>query len=259
MSAQAQKEPIEGKLVQQHDTGARGIASTTTPSDLLRMAVEQGADLDRLERLMDLQDRWETNEARKAFTVALTGFKSEPVEILKRKNVSFANSKGEVTSYNHAELSDITEAIGPALAKHDLSYRWNVIQADGVIKVNCVLTHIRGHSETVTMQAAADSSGGKNAIQSIASAVTYLQRYTVLAITGMSTKGMDDDGQGGNVEPEFDSREADWKSAIEAAESVEALKALASDIAKQDFPQDARDRIRAAYNARGAKLKKAAQ
>lgn len=44
------------------------------------------------------------------------------------------------------------------------------------------------------MDAAPDNSGKKNAIQSIASAVTYMQRYTLLAATGMSTKGMDDDG-----------------------------------------------------------------
>ena len=55
-----------------------------TPSVLLAMAVQQGADLDRLERLMALQERWEANEARTAFVAAMTAFKAEPLEIFKR-------------------------------------------------------------------------------------------------------------------------------------------------------------------------------
>lgn len=163
---------------------------TTTPADLLAIAVNQGADLDKLDKLMQLQERWEANEARKAFTVAMTGFRSEPVDIYKTKNVSFSG-----TSYNHAELSDVTQAINPALAKHNLSFRWDITQDGSTITVACSLTHIAGHSERVTMTAPPDDSGKKNRIQQIASTVTYLQRYTLLAITGMSTKGMDDDGR----------------------------------------------------------------
>jgi len=38
-------------------------------------------------------------------------------------------------------------------------------------------------------------SGNKNPIQAIASTVSYLERYTLLAITGLTTKDMDDDGK----------------------------------------------------------------
>ncbi|WP_080398455.1 ERF family protein [Burkholderia pseudomallei] len=54
-----------------------------------------------------------------------------------------------------------------------------------------------GHSKMVTMSGAPDNSGKKNAIQQAASTITYLQRYTLLAATGMSTKDDDDDGAGG--------------------------------------------------------------
>ena len=167
-----------------------------TPTDLLRLAVEQGADLDRLERLMTLQERWEAGEARKAYTIAMNAFKAEPVIITKRKLVSFTTRDGDTTSYKHAELSDVTEAIGPAMAKHDLSFRWNVRQEAGTINVDCIVTHAKGHSETVSMHGSPDASGKKNAIQQVASTVSYLQRYTLLAATGMSTKGDDDDGAG---------------------------------------------------------------
>src|SRR5258708_5782297 len=70
----------------------RAVA-TATPADLLRIAVETGADLDRLEKLMALQERWEANEARKAYVVAMTAFKSEPLEIFKKKTVEFSGTK----------------------------------------------------------------------------------------------------------------------------------------------------------------------
>lgn len=178
----------------------RTAVALTSPASLLQMAVEKGADLATLERLMDLQDRHEANQARKAYVEAMTAFKSEPIEILKRKKVSFETSTGGSTSYSHAELSDITEAIGPAMAKHQLSYRWDIDQQGAAITVHCIVMHVLGHSEKVTMVAGADGSGKKNAIQQVASAVTYLQRYTLLAATGMSTKGMDDDGKTAGAE-----------------------------------------------------------
>lgn len=47
-----------------------------TPMDLLSIAMDQGADLDRLERLMMMQERWEANEARKAYLSAFAAFKA---------------------------------------------------------------------------------------------------------------------------------------------------------------------------------------
>lgn len=179
------------------------VLPSATPADLLRIAVQSGADLDRLERLMALQERYEANEARKAFTAAMAAFKAEPLTIFKRKKVGYATREGDFVGYSHAELSDVTDAVGPAMGRHGLSYRWDVKQEGGRINVTCIVTHEHGHSESVTMDAAPDNSGKKNAIQQIASSVTYMQRYTLLSVTGMSTKGMDDDGKGAD-EPASD-------------------------------------------------------
>lgn len=236
---------MNAQLVRHEDSPPAALV--TTPSHLLAMAVEQGADLDKLTKLMDLQERWEASEARKAFTVAMTGFKSEPVEILKKKNVSFSG-----TSYNHAELSDITDAIGPALSRHSLSYRWDVRQdAANTITVDCILTHIAGHSELVTMTAPPDDSGKKNKIQQIASSTTYLQRYTLLAVTGMSTKGMDDDGREADTEAGFDVL-ADWKSAFTDAKDMEELEGYRDQIRKLEGK--VRTNVIALFNARQKEL-----
>lgn len=179
-------EPVEPQAAP-----SRAVAAMPTPAHLLQLAVEQGADLDRLERLMALQERWEAGEARKAFTIAMTEFKAEPLEIFKRKTVEFND-----VHYKHAELSDVADVIVPAMARHGLSHRWDVKQENARVTVTCTVTHRAGHAESVTMDAAPDDSGKKNKIQQIASAVTYLQRYTLLAIAGLATKSEDDDGRG---------------------------------------------------------------
>lgn len=163
-----------------------------TPATLLQMAVQQGADLTKLEKLMDLQERWEANQARKAFVEDMAAFKANPPDIFKTNHVKFGN-----TEYMHATLSNVTDAVCIGLANHNLSHRWQVEQREGRIAVMCIITHVQGHSESVRLESSADSSGGKNSIQAIASAITYLERYTLLAACGLATKDMqDDDGRG---------------------------------------------------------------
>lgn len=176
-------------------SGSLQPRAAVTPMDMLNMAVQQGADLDKLSKLMDLQERWETNEARKAFVQALNAFKANPPTLVKNRHVSYQGAKGR-TEYDHATLDHVSDEIGKALAAQGLSHRWDVDQIDGgLIRVTCVLTHEQGHSERVSLQAGADQSGGKNNIQAIGSAVSYLQRYTLLAATGLAAKDQDDDGQ----------------------------------------------------------------
>lgn len=181
------------------------------PAQALMQVIERAAldpqfDVAKLEHLLAVKERWDAAEAKKAFVAALAGFKSDPPELFKNRHVEFTTSKG-TTSYDHATLDHISSEIGKALAKHGLSHRWNVEQLDGgMIRVTCILTHERGHSETVAMSASRDESGSKNNIQALGSTVTYLQRYTLLAATGMAAKGQDDDGAGSGDEPKRETR-----------------------------------------------------
>lgn len=207
---------------------------SATPAELLRMAMERGANLDMLERLMALQERHEANEARKAFTEGMTLFKAEPMEIFKRKQVEFVTRDGDTTRYKHAELSDVAEVVVPALARHGFSHRWDVRQEGGRIFVTCVVTHRMGHSESLTMDAAPDDSGKKNNIQRVASAVTYLQRYTLLGITGLATKGEDDDGAGAGEHG------AGGQAGREEDPNEERLQLLLEDLREKLTDEDAR-------------------
>jgi hypothetical protein len=203
-----------------------------TPMHMLQVAIEKGASLEQLEKLMELQERHEANEARKAFVSAMSAFKANPPDIFKNKHVSFTTQKGK-TEYDHATLDQVSLAIGTALSKHGLSHRWVTDQSDGRIKVTCIITHSMGHSESVSLQSSADDSGGKNSIQAIGSAVTYLQRYTLLAATGMAVQDQDDDG--GRVDKNTLSDDAfmDFKSRIEATLTKDKAKAVWQEAVKR--------------------------
>jgi hypothetical protein len=149
---------------------------------------------------MEFKERWEANEARKDFDNAMAEFKSSVLRIAKNRTAKFETQRG-VTEYQYATLDNVNDSIIPALSAVGINHRWKVEQTAAEICVTCVLKHRRGHSEETTLKALADTSGGKNAIQSIGSAVTYLERYTLLAATGLAVGGTDDDGNSSGIHP----------------------------------------------------------
>lgn len=166
-------------------------AQHPTPALLLQMAVQQGADLDKLEKLMALQERWEKNEAKKAFDTAFAAFKAQAVRIVKNREVN----NGPLAGKRYAELFSVVNAVTPALSAHGLSSSWAITKDEkDWLEVTCTIKHSAGHSESVSMGGPPDVGGAKNPIQARASTVSYLQRYTLKAITGLSEQDDDDDG-----------------------------------------------------------------
>ena len=169
---------------------------------MVHAAMESGRGIEQLDRFLDLQLKWDAEQARRAWVAAMAAFKADPIVIEKRKLVEFTTRDGDTTSYRHATLADVVDAVVAGMGRHGLSHRWDVKQEAGQVAVTCTVTHRDGHSESVTMQAAPDASGKKNSIQQVASAVTYLQRYTLMSATGVAAKDMDDDGRHADVEAE---------------------------------------------------------
>jgi hypothetical protein len=191
-----------------------------TPMQMLQVAVERGDDLEKLRQLMDLQDRWEAAQARKAYVAAIAAFKAEPMRILKSKHVNIPGG----AKFAHATLADVCDGVVAALSKHGLSHKWELQQDGDRITVTCILTHEAGHSERTMLSGLPDDSGKKNGIQQIASTVTYLQRYTLMAAVGLAAKDMDDDGRGaGPAKPKI------------TEEQVANLKALLTEVGANEI------------------------
>jgi len=169
------------------------LPAQSLPERILELAIKQGAPLERLEKYLEMKRADEAYEAKKAYTASMAAFKKNPPKINKDKHVSFTTSKG-TTAYNHATLANVTEKINSALSSHGLHASWRTDQKDKLITVTCTITHELGHSESTSLSASPDESGGKNSIQAIGSSVSYLCRYTLLALTGLATYDQDNDG-----------------------------------------------------------------
>lgn len=167
--------------------------AANSPMGMMLAAIQQGATLEQVEKMMDLQERWERTEAKKAYDAAFANFKAEAVRIVKGRKVT----DGPLKNKSYAELHDVVDAVTPALSKHGLSSSWKLTRDEkDWMEVTCYLRHIGGHEESVSMGGPPDAGGAKNAIQARASTKTYLERYTLKGITGLSEQDDDDDGAG---------------------------------------------------------------
>ena len=167
-----------------------------TPMDMLSRAVDGGASIEVLERLMGLSERWEANRSRKAFDAAIAAAKAEIPPIIKNKTVDFTGKTGIRTHYKHETLAEIAKTIDPILGAHGLSYRYRTHSpVNEPITVTCIISHRDGYSEENSLIGPRDDSGNKNSIQAIGSAISYLQRYSLKAALGLSASEREDDGK----------------------------------------------------------------
>lgn len=186
-----------------------------TPMDLIERAQQSNATIEQMQQLFDLQLRYEANEARKAYNEAMSHFRDECPTINRGRSVSHNNTK-------FAGLAESIEAIRPMLSKFGLSHQWKTKQEGATITVECTVTHRQGHSESTSLSASPDKTGGKNDIQAIGSTVSYLERYTLYAILGLSSREMDDDGKGAGGQDTERISERQWTDLLALIADVKA-------------------------------------
>jgi hypothetical protein len=206
-------------------------ADTPTPLTLLQQAIAQGMDIAQLEKLMEMQERWEKRQAEKAFRDAMADFQSM-VPVIKKNRTAKINSPKGNYSYKFADLGAIATQIKGALKECGLSYRWEFRDNAGKLETTCFISHRDGHTETTVMEAGKDCSGGKNDIQQIGSTQTYLQRYTLIGGLGLSTADEDNDARNHPAsQPEQPQQTEEeildqWKQSVDAVTTRVELTAL---------------------------------
>lgn len=155
-----------------------------SPLTLIDRALTMGATPDALKTLLDLQERWEANEARKLFVAEMAKAKLSFGPILKK-------TSGYNNRYKYETLVDIQNAVDGPLADHGFFYDWKTEDlADGRVRVTCIVTHEAGHSRSNSLSGhpddTADAKANMNGHQRMGGAVTYLQRYTLKAALGIA-------------------------------------------------------------------------
>jgi ERF superfamily len=180
-------------MVADGDTAPQ-LPALTAPMQMLQLAVDRGASLDVLTKLMDLQERLDATQARREFDAAMSAVKAD-VGIIKKTGVGHNKSA-------YATLADIAGALDPVIALHGLSYRYRTQRLANELVVTCIVCHRTGHYEENSLPGPLDTSGNKTTIQAVGSTCTYLQRYTLIQAFGLaaSVNGgevHDDDGAAG--------------------------------------------------------------
>jgi len=168
----------------------KNLPAKTTPADLIAIAISENVDVEKLEKLMELQERYDKNLARKSFLSAMTNFQGSVPVLEKKKKVAFGNTK-----YSYADLGEMAETLKDVLKANGITYRWEMEEEAERFKCTCIISHVDGYSERTSLTAGKDTTGNKNDIQAIASAVKYLQRYTFIGALGLTTADEDVDGR----------------------------------------------------------------
>lgn len=164
--------------------------------ELLTLAVQKGAGVDTLERLMDLRDRVLREEAKKAFNKAMASFQAECPVIKKTKAVK---TKSGQTAYKYAPIESAVAQVKNLVQKHGFRYTTTMQflkAADGstTVKAFCRVVHELGHEEVSEMEVPL---GNKTDIMSqsqvVAAASTFAKRYAFLNAFGIMTGDEDND------------------------------------------------------------------
>lgn len=165
--------------------------SAQTPMSLIQMAVQANADPDRLEKLMALQERWESNKAADAFSDSMAAFQAECPAVLKGREASFKGQK----AYNFASLDDIMAVIQPLLSKHGLTVGFSATIREGNIHVICRVRKGR-HVEESEASLPVPADMRVNDTQKAGAAISYAKRYALCAALNITVTDRDTDGAG---------------------------------------------------------------
>ena len=152
-----------------------------------RLVLDPNVPMDKLERMLAMQERILAESARAAFSAAFAAASAEFPSIP-------LNGKGDKNKA-YALLKDIMGLTRPVLSGHGLALSFSVNSEGDRVRVTAELMHVGGHCKTTSLELPKDASGSKNAVQAIGSSQTYGQRYTAQAILGLSLgDDTEDDG-----------------------------------------------------------------
>lgn len=152
-----------------------------------RLARDPNVDVEKIERLIAMQERMVANRAKSAFDEAFASMQGVmPVVI----------EKGRTDKTKYARLEDIQKTVRPTLQQFGFAISFQTEWPEtGGVKVIGILTHKDGHQRTSEFMSVADKTGSKNDIQALGSAVSYGRRYTTLDLLNITTSEADDDGR----------------------------------------------------------------
>lgn len=178
-----------------------------------RLASNPQVDVDKLQKIMDMQEHSLDREAEKSFNADMVLAQSEIKMAVK-------NKQNQQTRSSYADLAAVIGSAKPVYTKHGfaLSFYEGETKKDKHIRVMCDVMHRDGHTKTRFYDVPLDVSGiagktNKTLVHGGGSSTSYGRRYLTCMVFNIPT-GDDDDGNiAGGVE-------------YVAGENLEQIKAL---------------------------------
>lgn len=177
-----------------------------------RASRDPSVDIEKFERLMALKERVEKDRASIAFAEAFTELGPDlPIIDQKGRIVVYSKADREKPNFKpdectpiqitpYAKLDDILEALREPLHRHGFTpVRFeHRTMADGRMETTAILRHRTGHEEKATTPPLKhDTTGSKNDVQAVGSALSYGRRYALMALLSIvshAPQDADDDG-----------------------------------------------------------------
>lgn len=210
------------------ETPLEKSTGVTNPLVLVQSMIERGADPEAMKKMMDLAERWQANQARAAFALAMKECQAEMPRILKAKDNQHTRSK-------YADLGVLVAEITPIYTSHGFSVSFTTAPSppplENMVRVTAIVRHEMGHIEEHSIDLPRDGVGPKggasamNPLQGCGSTTSYGRRYLHLLIWNLSLANEDDDGVGGG-------------SQKITSDQVQSLKDLLDACAKAGHPVD---------------------
>lgn len=184
-----------------NENAGTAIALTGSILNIIeRASKDPNTDVDKLERLLAMQERVLQREAEQAFNAAMRSAQDEIQPIV-------TNRKNPETKSRYADLERISDMVDPIIHRHgfSLSYGTTDCPLPNHYRVTCAVSHTAGHTRNYQADVPIDNTGPKGSqnktnTHGFGSALSYGRRYLKLLILDLTTT--DDDGRGaGNGEP----------------------------------------------------------
>ena len=183
-----------------------------------RVARDPSADLDKLQRLLELRAKAEADANERAFNDALAVAQAEMVPI-----VANAVNAEVGRAHRYASYAHLDRAVRPIYTAHGLSVTFNTGErsTDVVVEVSAYLCG-HGHGRRYSILMPADGKGAKGGdvmsrTHAAASAISYGMRYLLIMIFNLAIDRDDDGNAAGRV-----------ASGAISAEQVKRVKSLAA-------------------------------
>ena len=184
---------------------------------IARAASDPTVDIDKMERLIAMQERIQSRDAEMAFNQALNAAQSEMRPIA-------ANASNPQTRSRYATFDKLDRVLRPIYTAHGFSLSFDEGESPKPehVRVLCYVSHVGGHTRTYHRDMPADGKGAKGGdvmtkTHAAGAAGSYGARYLLKGIFNVAVGEDDDDG---NDPPAAEIPDAEWAKLVQLVEAT---------------------------------------